>query len=173
MFPDLQPTLEGERITLRPLHPSYFEALFLAASDPLIWEQHPFPDRYKREVFEKFFTEALASKGAFAIIEQASQAIIGSSRYYDSDLTKSSIVIGYTFLTRKFWGGSYNREMKQLMIDHAFRFFTAIQFHVGIENIRSQKAMEKFAGSPIGKMLKARDDGGTRTSLIYEIHALR
>ena len=62
---DLQPTLKGDLIDLRPLRPDDFDELLSAASDPLIWEQHPECDRYKREVFQKFFDGALESKGAF------------------------------------------------------------------------------------------------------------
>src|SRR5437762_3636190 len=78
---DLQPILKGKLVELRPLRPQYFDALFSAASDPKIWEQHPESDRYQREVFQKFFDDALESKGAFAIIERKSGRIIGSSRY--------------------------------------------------------------------------------------------
>src|SRR2546430_3232874 len=45
--------------------------LFEAAGDPLIWEQHPENDRYKREVFQRYFDGAIESKGAFAVIERA------------------------------------------------------------------------------------------------------
>ena len=44
---DLQPILKGELIELRPLRPQDFDALFSAASDPQIWEQHPESDRYQ------------------------------------------------------------------------------------------------------------------------------
>src|SRR5947207_14546242 len=82
---DLQPILKGELIELRPLRPQYFDALFSAASDPEIWEQHPESDRYQREVFQKFFDGALESKGAFAIIERTSGHIIGSSTSCNPD----------------------------------------------------------------------------------------
>ena len=56
---DLQPTLTGELLELRPLRSEDFPALFAVASDPLIWEQHPEPDRYTRPAFEKFFFQAV------------------------------------------------------------------------------------------------------------------
>ena len=58
---DLQPTLRGELLELRPLRAEDFRALYAVASDPLVWEQHPANDRYKEEVFRQFFREALAS----------------------------------------------------------------------------------------------------------------
>ena len=45
---DLQPLLKGNLIEVRPLTKEDFDALFAAASDPLIWKQHPENDRYKR-----------------------------------------------------------------------------------------------------------------------------
>src|SRR5205085_5708662 len=106
---DLQPILTGNLIKLRPLTPQDFDPLFRAASDPLIWEQHPENDRYTREVFQKYFDGALESKGAFAIVDLQTGRMIGSSRYYGFDPVESEIEIGWTFLERRFWGGDYNR----------------------------------------------------------------
>jgi RimJ/RimL family protein N-acetyltransferase len=144
---DLQPTLKGDLIELHPLRPRDFDALFSAASDPLIWEQHPESDRYQRNIFQKFFEGALESKGAFAIIECKSGRIIGSSRYCNLDLANGEVEIGWTFLERKFWGGTYNRELKRLMLDHAFRFMDRVAFVVGEKNLRSQKALEKIGAT--------------------------
>jgi RimJ/RimL family protein N-acetyltransferase len=141
---DLQPQLKGELIELRPLTPEDWDGLFAVASDPLIWEQHPESDRYKEEVFKIFFKEALESGGAFVVIDQKSQQIIGSTRFYGYDPEKSEIEIGWTFLARKYWGGRYNREMKKLLLAHAFKFVETVIFFVGQKNFRSQKAMEKI-----------------------------
>ncbi|MBY0458018.1 MAG: GNAT family N-acetyltransferase, partial [Gemmataceae bacterium] len=61
---DRQPHLIGELLELRPLRPDDFDALFAVASDPLIWEQHPEPDRYREEVVRGFFQGAVESGGA-------------------------------------------------------------------------------------------------------------
>jgi RimJ/RimL family protein N-acetyltransferase len=141
---NLQPNLKGELIEIRPLTPGDWKELFAVASDPLIWEQHPESDRYKEDVFKTFFREALESGGAFLVIDKETQQIIGSTRFYGYDPEKSEIEIGWTFLTRKYWGGRYNAEMKQLMLAHAFTFVETVVFYVGEHNVRSQKAMEKI-----------------------------
>src|SRR5215831_15595764 len=105
---DLQPTMTGSLITVRPLRPEDFEPLYAAASDPAIWEQHPESDRYKREVFQNFFNSAIDSKGAFAVIEKESGRIIGSSRYCNLNPSGDEVEIGFTFLEKRFWGGAYN-----------------------------------------------------------------
>lgn len=142
---ELQPTLVGELVTLRPLVADDFEAVYAAAADPLVWEQHPVPLRYRRDVFDKsFFAGALASGGAFVITDSASGQDIGSSRYYDWDPSTREVAIGYTFLARSHWGGTYNGEVKRLMLDHAFRWARVVWLHIGTENWRSRKAAEKI-----------------------------
>lgn len=147
---NLQPTLQGSLVEIRPLKLEDYEALYLAASDPLIWEMHPQPDRYKPEVFKTFFKEALDSGGALVIVDRKSSRIIGSSRYYDLDQEKSTVVIGYTFLAREFWGGVYNFDLKKLLVNYALEHVKTTLFQVGIKNLRSQKAMEKIGGINTG-----------------------
>jgi N-acetyltransferase len=164
---DLQPTLRGEPLWLRPLRPEDFDNLYAVASDPLIWEQHPSSDRYRKEVFENFFREALESGGALIAIDSKDGRVIGSSRFYGYDGEKSEIEIGWTFLARSHWGGIYNRAMKELMLRHAFRFVDSVVFLIGPQNLRSQKAVEKIGGVRAG----SRRDAGGRESVVYRITA--
>jgi hypothetical protein len=59
---ELQPTLFRIARRAAPVARRRFDALFRAASDPLIWEQHPEPDRYTAPVFQRYFDGAMASK---------------------------------------------------------------------------------------------------------------
>lgn len=162
---ELQPTLKSEILELRPLHADDFEELYAVASDPLIWEQHPNSDRYQPDVFRKFFDEALASGGAFVVLDRKDGRVIGSSRFYGYDLVRSEIEIGWTFLARSHWGGIYNRELKRLMLAHAFKFVDNVIFFIGSTNVRSQRAMEKIGGLRIG----TKSDPNNRESVIYRI----
>src|SRR6202008_1937442 len=127
----LQPHLKGELIELRPLTPADWDDLFAVGSDPFIWEQHPESDRYKEDVFKVFFREAMECGGAFVVIDVQARQIIGSTRFYGYDPERSEIEIGWTFLARKYWGGRYNREMKRLLLNPAFRFVENVVFFVG------------------------------------------
>jgi N-acetyltransferase len=147
---DLQPVLTGELLELSPLRDQDFSALYAVASDPLIWEQHPQPERYKEPVFREFFRGAMESGGAFLAIDRKDGRVIGSSRFHGYDEENGEIEIGWTFLARSHWGGTYNRQMKRLMLDHAFRFVHRVIFLVGPNNRRSQKAMEKIGGVSLG-----------------------
>ena len=151
---DLQPRLKGELIELRPIAPNDWDDLFAVASDPLIWEQHPESDRYKEEVFKIFFKGALESGGAFVVVDIKTQRIIGSTRFHGYDPEKSEIEIGWTFLARKYWGGRYNAEIKQLMLAHAFKFVENVIFFVGENNIRSQRATENIGAVKNGTATK-------------------
>ena len=144
--PNLQPTLEGTLLRITPLERADFDALYAAASDPLVWEQHPSSDRYKLEVFKALFESGLASGGALIVRDLATDEVIGSSRYYHWQPDSQEIAIGYTFLARKCWGGAYNRDMKRLMLDHAFRFAQRVWFHIGVRNVRSRTAMQRIGG---------------------------
>jgi RimJ/RimL family protein N-acetyltransferase len=166
---DLQPTLKGELLELRPLRPDDFHDLFAVASDPLIWEQHPEKDRYKEAVFQTFFRGALESGGALVAIDRKDGRVIGSSRFYGYHSEKGEIEIGWTFLARSHWGGVYNQEMKKLMLDHAFRFVHSVIFVIGPQNFRSQKAVEKIGAVRVGSRL----DATGRDSFVYRITAAR
>ena len=166
---DLQPRLKGDLIELRPLRPSDIDALLEAASDPLIWEQHPEPDRYQREVFRRYFESAIESGGAFAIVERKNGRIIGSSRYCNLDAGGGEVEIGWTFLERAFWGGTYNREMKSLMLDHAFKFVDRVVFVVGENNLRSQRALQKIGARFLKRVQSAMPDGTVTMNLVFVI----
>ena len=164
---ELQPTLTGELIELRPLRLDDFEELYRAASDPLIWEQHPEPMRHTREVFQRYLDTAIESGGAFAVIDRSTGRIIGSTRYWN--LTGDEVEIGWTFLQRAYWGGEYNGEMKRLLLDHAFRFVERVVFVIGEENLRSQKAVEKIGATFLRRADRTAPDGTIRKNVVYAI----
>src|SRR5438105_15725383 len=107
---DLQPTLVGPRVIIRPIKTGDWEEMFAVAADPEIWALHPVRDRYTEPVFRAFFDSAVASSSAFAFVDRQSGTIIGSSRYHGYDIAACELEIGWTFLARAYWGGGYNLE---------------------------------------------------------------
>jgi len=164
---DLQPTLTGKLLELRPLRPGDYRDLYAVASDPLIWEQHPAKERCTEDGFRKFFDKALASGGALIAIDRQDGRVIGTSRFHDYEEDTSQLEVGYTFLARSHWGGAYNREMKELMLRHAFAFVDRVVFTVAPENIRSQRAVEKIGGVCLGRCINCEG----RDSILFEITA--
>jgi N-acetyltransferase len=166
-FFDLQPTLQGKLLQLRPLRPDDYHDLYAVASDPLIWEQHPAKDRWQEDGFKEFFRKALDSGSALVVIDNKDGQVIGSSRFHGHDQVNGEIEIGWTFLARSHWGGIYNREMKELMLQHAFGFVDRVVFLVDPRNLRSQRAVEKIGGVRLG----SRQNAEGRDSFVYQITA--
>lgn len=164
---DYQPRLKGDLVELRPVRADDYRRLYAVAADPLIWEQHPAKDRHEEEGFRLFFGEALESGGTLIALDARTRQVIGSSRFHGYDEEGSEVEIGWTFLARSHWGGRYNGQMKQLMLQHAFRFVNSVVFLVGPQNLRSQRAVEKIGAVRAG----SRPDAAGRDSYVYCITA--
>ena len=168
-LPNLQPTLVGPRITIRPIVPADWPEMFAAASDPQIWALHPARDRYTEKAFRAYFDSAIVSGSAFSFVDRARGKIVGSSRYSSYDASASEIEIGWTFLVRPCWGGSYNLEVKRLMLAHAFQFVGTVLFWVGETNWRSQRAMEKIGGVRRPELKLRPLNGSNYPHFVFEI----
>ena len=165
-----QPTLENDLLILQPLKAEDFDRLYAVASDPLIWEQHPAKERSTRAGFLAFFNEALATKTAFLVIDKKSGAAIGTTRYYPVAGIPNAVEIGWTFLARQYWGSEYNRRMKALMLDYAFRFVDHVVFVIHETNYRSQKAVEKIGGLRITELDHVPIESRSAATVVYVIH---
>ena len=166
---EFQPSLENESVRIEPIQASDFKRLYEIASDPLIWEQHPNKNRYQRAMFETFFKGALESGGAFLVFDKKSGQLIGSSRFCEYNAEASSVSIGYTFLARDHWGTTYNRALKSLMLDHAFRFVDSVVFHIGALNLRSQKAIERLGAIKTAEAVIEYYGEPGKLNFVYEI----
>ncbi|HWZ27990.1 MAG TPA: GNAT family N-acetyltransferase [Gemmatimonadales bacterium] len=164
---DLQPTLTGRLLEMRPLRADDWDALYALASDPLIWEQHPDRERWREERFRVVFREGMESGGALLAVDRQTGRAIGFTRYHDYHPELSEIEIGWTFLARSHWGGRYNSEMKDLMVRHAFKFVDTVVFSAGVDNLRSRRAIEKLGAVPAGT--KTNQSGSD--SVVYHLTA--
>lgn len=165
----LHPELHGERVTLYSLQAPDFDAVYGAANDPEVWAQHPNKDRWKKEVFQTFFEGALQSGGAFKIVDNHSGKVIGSTRFYDYDAEEKTILIGYTFFAKAFWGKGYNKAVKQLMLDYAFQFADRVLLHIGAQNFRSQISISRLGARKIGEEEVAYYGEPPKLNFVYEI----
>ncbi|MGI4881273.1 MAG: GNAT family N-acetyltransferase [Janthinobacterium lividum] len=169
MSADLQPTLTGGLVALRPVAAADWDALYAVASDPLIWAVHPVNDRWQEPVFRRFFDDAIAGGGGLVATDVTSGEIIGFSRYDLARVEPGEVEIGWTFLARSYWGGAANADMKRLMIGHALRQFDRALFLVGETNIRSRRAMEKIGGRLTDRIYDADYPSGVVRHVIYAI----
>jgi RimJ/RimL family protein N-acetyltransferase len=168
---DRQPVLEGERLVLRPLTEADWAALYGVASDRELWAVHPSHDRWQEPVFRAFFDDALAKGGALAIVDKASGAVIGSSRFQVCDRKEEdgALEIGWSFIARAYWGKGYNAEFKRLMLDHAFRHVERVVFRVGADNVISRKAMANIGGRLTGATYFEERAGRPVEHVVFEI----
>jgi|HubBroStandDraft_1064217.scaffolds.fasta_scaffold00076_56 RimJ/RimL family protein N-acetyltransferase len=148
---DYQPILTGSLVDMRPVTAADWEALYAIGSDPKVWELHPHADRYIEANFRAYFADGLASGGALVALCRATGAVAGWSRYSAEFAEPDEIEIGWTFLGRQYWGGSYNRDMKTIMLAHAFRFVPQVILRIGEHNLRSRRAAEKIGAKLIDR----------------------
>jgi RimJ/RimL family protein N-acetyltransferase len=121
-------------------------------------------------VFEQWFDDAMASGGALVATDRTDGRIIGTSRFDHYDAAQREVEVGWTFLDRSRWGGRYNREMKQLMLEHAFDVVDAVVFRVHSGNVRSQRAVEKLGATRVGKEI---DSHGRGENYVFRLESSR
>lgn len=164
-----QPVLQNKFVIARPLETTDFDLLFAAASDPLIWEQHPNKNRYQPAAFQNYFTGAMESGGALLVKDAQTGEVIGSSRYYSYDEAVKTVSIGYTFFVRSHWGRGYNYALKTLMLDQAFQLAETITFYIGAVNKRSQVSIERFGAVKTGEEETAYYGEAPKLDYIYSV----
>lgn len=169
IYMNIQPFLEDDMVRLIPLQEEDFETLYQAASDPMIWEQHPNRDRWQLEVFSVFFEGAMQSGGAFRIIDKSTGETAGCTRYYDADPEQNSIMIGYTFLSRAYWGTGLNTRVKKMMLEYIFRYVSRVFFHIGADNKRSQLAISRLGAIKTSEQEVAYFGEPSRLNFVYLI----
>jgi RimJ/RimL family protein N-acetyltransferase len=166
---NFQPQLKNDLVIAVPLQAGDFEALYNAASDPLIWEQHPNKNRYQRAEFENYFKGAIESGGAFLVKDAVTDEVIGSSRFSDYNAATNTVAIGYTFFKRSHWGRGHNYALKKLMLNYSFQFVDSVIFYIGAVNKRSQISLERFGAIKTGEAETAYYGEAPKLDYIYTI----
>lgn len=87
------------------------------------------------------------------VVDRETGLVVVMSRFHGYDAERSEVEIGWMFLARRYWGGTYHRELKDLMLNHAFRFVRSVVV-LAKENVRSQRSVEKIGGA-LGTRLDA------------------
>lgn len=158
-FMNFKCEFENNYLRLFQAQNSDFEKLYLVAKDPKIWEQHPENDRWKKSKFSLFFKNGLSNEfGLLIVFDKRDNNFIGSTRFYGYDINNSAIRVGFTFISKEYWGTTVNFHIKKMMLDYAFNFVHNIFFDIGVNNIRSRKAVEKIGArlvidSPTGNVV--------------------
>ena len=170
-------TLAGHGIQLVPLARDHVAALQDAVDDgdvgALAYVSVP-----PREGMAAWVEYALEMREAgrelpFAIL--TGDRVVGSTRFYDIDLSVPTLAIGYTFHAASVWRTHVNTAGKRLLLGHAFDTLGAqsVHFHTSHLNLRSQAAIERLGARKDGVLRahKRHKDGSLRDTHSYSILA--
>ena len=174
----IQPTsLSGHGVRLEPLQREHVAALQDAVDDGDIGAID-YVNVPGRDGIPAWVDHALAMRDAgrelpFAIV--AGDRVVGSTRFYDIDLSVPTLAIGYTFHAASVWRSHVNTANKRLMLGHAFDALGAqsVYFHTSHRNLRSRAAIERL-GATLDGVLRAHkrhQDGSLRDTFTYSITA--
>jgi N-acetyltransferase len=148
MWAELTTRLEGQLVALEPLRAEHADGLYAAARHPEIWTWLA-PIAASHESFNAWFDTSLAEshagrEGAFATIDCASGAPVGSTRYLNLRELHRGLEIGWTWLSPALWGSGANVEAKLLMLEHAFQTLGCmrVELKTDARNERSRRAIE-------------------------------
>ena len=169
--------LHGESVELLPLQREYFEELYAVAADPKLWEFIPMNSSV-RETFDIVYNAALVerergSQYPFVVYHKPTKKLIGSTRFLDILPKDKKLEIGYTWITREYWGTGINFECKLLLLTHCFDVLGVrrVQIKTDENNLRSRKAIEKIGGyfEGILRKDKIKENGLSRNSAYFSI----
>ena len=170
-------TLTGHGVRLEPLAREHIASLQDAVDDGDIGALN-YVNVPGRDGIAAWVEQALAMRDAgqqlpFAIVTDG--RVVGSTRFYDIDLSVPTLAIGYTFHAASVWRSHVNTANKRLMLGHAFDTLGAqsVFFHTSHLNLRSQAAIERLGAKQDGILRAHRrhKDGSLRDTHTYSITA--
>ena len=169
--------LEGQHVILRPLVLADAQALVEAAKDGELWNLW-FTGVPNVETVQSYVEDALAAKAQgvalpFVVVDKATQAVIGSTRFCNADNTNQRVEIGYTWYAKRFQKTLVNTECKYLLLSHAFEKLSAIaiEFRTHWHNQASRKAIARLGAKQDGVLRNHQrmDDGSYRDTVVFSI----
>jgi N-acetyltransferase len=117
-------TLSGSIVRLEPLTLDHVAALAKVGLDPALWRWVPnqvhTPEDMQDYVLTALDEQRRGVSLPFVIIDQASDEVIGSTRYANIETTHRRLEIGWTWLTPSHQRSGANTEAKLLLLTHAF-----------------------------------------------------
>lgn len=171
--------LQGKHVRLEPLEVDHQEALLSAAQDGELWELW-FTSVPTSGTIAAYIDKALKDKEAgkgnpFVVIEEATNKIIGSTRYCNADAQNRRLEIGYTWYAKSHQRTSVNTECKYLLLKNAFENLgcIAVEFRTNWFNEASRAAIQRLGAKQDGVLRNHRIDasGVMRDTVVYSIIA--
>jgi RimJ/RimL family protein N-acetyltransferase len=178
MFNPKPITLTTDKITLCPLTMNHLEAFYHAGAFPGLWTWSlPNQCISKAQCTDWLtYSHEMVEKGehvAFAIFDNQSGELVGSTRYCAINRADRNLEIGFTFITPKYQRTYINTHAKYCLLQHAFEQLKAIrvQFKTHEKNQVSRNAISRLGASFEGVLRHQRilPDGSFRNSAVFSI----
>lgn len=170
-------TLKGNLVTLAPLKREHSDALLEAASDGELWNlwytSVPSINTIEAYLHQAFKDQSEGRALLFAVIDNATQKIIGSTRYCNADSLNKRVEIGYTWYAKSFQRTGINTECKYLLLNHAFETLNsiAVEFRTHWHNQASRAAISRLGAKQDGILRNHQKsaEGVYRDTVVFSI----
>lgn len=172
-------TLKGFGVSLIPLQSKHAQALELAAADGELWTLRvtsvPEPGAAATYIAAALQGQEEGHMLPFAIVEDSSGEVVGSSRYHDIIPSVARLEIGYTWYAKRWQRSHVNTACKLLLLRHAFGTLGAkvVGWRTDNFNFASQRAIERLGAQKDGVLRHhaLRRDGTVRDTVMYSLLA--
>lgn len=169
--------LTGRYAALEPLDIKHAAGLEEAVMDGQLWKLWftaiPAPEEMAEFVEQLLSERAQGKSMAFAVRDNKSGKIVGSTRYLNIDAGNRRLEIGGTWYAARAQRTAINTECKLLLLTHAFEALDciAVEFRTDWLNQRSQAAIERLGAKRDGVLRNHRimPDGRIRDTVCYSI----
>ena len=170
--------LSGWGVRLEPLSTAHIDGLIEASADGDLGSinysntPHATRDSVADYVRMALDGQSAGAKLPFAVLRDDG-TVLGSTRYYDIDLSVPTLAIGYTWYRASAQRTHVNTACKRLLLGHAFDTLgmRTAYLHTSHHNLRSQAAIERLGARKDGviRQHKRHKDGALRDTVCYSI----
>jgi N-acetyltransferase len=172
-------TLSLRGLRLEPLALAHEEGLRLAAADGELWKVRvtsvPEPENTRRYIEDALKMREDGNRFAFAVIDEATGKVLGSSSYHDILTVVKRVEIGYTWYAKSVQRSHVNSTCKLMLMTHAFETLQCgvVGWRTDNFNFASQKAIERLGAQKDGTIRghALRRDGTIRDTVMYSMRA--
>ena len=172
-------TLRERGIRLEPLALAHEAGLRAAAADGQLWRIRvtsvPEPEQTRAYIETALQMREQGSRFAFAVVDEASARVLGSTSFHDILPAVRRVEIGYTWYAQSVQRTHVNTTAKLLMMGHAFDTLgcQAVGWRTDNYNFASQRAIERLGAKKDGVLRHhaLRRDGTVRDTVMYSLAA--
>ncbi len=172
-------TLRANGLALVPLALDHEAGLRAAAADGELWTLRitsvPEPEQTRAYIESALQMRAEGHRFAFAVTEEASGKVLGSTSFHDILPAVKRVEIGYTWYARRVQRTHVNTTCKLLMMGHAFDTLGChvVGWRTDNYNFASQRAIERLGAKKDGVIRghAPRRDGTIRDTVMYSMRS--